>query len=751
MNRKTIIICIVITVVLLCGVAAAVYFLYSGNGGQTQPDATVDLSDSRCGFFCAVPADAAAVMYFSSPGSAFSALVSDGACLPLVPDGPFRDFLTSLGRSDRSLGPLRSSQVILSAHYVGGMEPLFVMDLCRSGANTPSSVELVQDMASKAGLYCSIVDCSGTAASGSYLKGRKILIVSTSDVLGESSERHIVKGVSVLDKEYFACALNSMKSEKSFVLISNDNIGKLVDEVLGREYRSSSDALKRMSDWCAFSIDDSSAGLKAVGQQFCGSGANKFMNVFSETAPSAVSALGVVPSYAVSAFAMPVSDVKKQIEAYCEFANTKSGRVKYAAEQTRLKKAAGVSPTAWAEALNIKEIAVASFYAGDNLEKVLLLKIGNSSAAAGYFGEGSKASPVTGDYSYAGFVSSLFGSLFSAGEESKFVLMDGWAVVGSAAAVAEYTSGKALENTLSRYMAGANLTPDLRNHWFLGYFSLSEDPRAVDRLFRPKYAKTVKAAYDSVTYVPALFSLNSVKGQKRMSLRVDRVEFVRSDAPEIERDAKVVVENGRFSVKNSGTGKMNTFYQQDNMYLCLSDENGKGLWGVAFSTPICGRAGTVDYFANGKLQILFASGSRLYLIDRLGRFVNPFPVDLGRDVLLGPDIYDFSGQRKYNVMVLHTDNTVEMYNLQGKKPADWKGITSSETIMNLPERVDVGGRTFWIVRTSLQTLVFPLYGGEPLTSFKGNDKIRPDSRITPVEGGVKAVNYAGKEVTILLK
>ena len=220
----------------------------------------------------------------------------------------------------------------------------------------------------------------------------------------------------------------------------------------------------------------------------------------------------------------------------------------------------------------------------------------------------------------------------------------------------------------------------------------------------------------------------------------------KSKPPVFERDTLVEVSKGPFRVKNSGTGRMNLFYQQDNLYLCLQEESGKGIWGAPFSAPICGRAGTVDYFANGKLQILFASGSKLYLIDRLGRFVSPFPVDLGKEILLGPDIYDFNGARRYNVMVLHTDNTIDMYNLQGRKPQQWKGITARETIKGLPEPVKVGGKTFWVVRTSLQTLIFPFYGGEPLTAGTGDRMIRTDSKIVPGQGNtVTAVCYDGKE------
>jgi hypothetical protein len=197
---------------------------------------------------------------------------------------------------------------------------------------------------------------------------------------------------------------------------------------------------------------------------------------------------------------------------------------------------------------------------------------------------------------------------------------------------------------------------------------------------------------------------------------------------------------------------MNEFYQNSHKALCLR-EDGKDLWGIPFDKTICGRAGTVDFYANGKLQILFGAGSSIHLLDRLGRYVKGFPLDLKKDILLGPDIYDFTGKKKYNIMILHKDNTIEMYNLQGQKPASWKGIAvTGETIKNLPERIDLGGSTFWIVRTSVQTLIFPFYGGEALTVFEGNQKIRPDSEIKALDGTtVEFTCYDGKVRTQALK
>ncbi len=103
-------------------------------------------------------------------------------------------------------------------------------------------------------------------------------------------------------------------------------------------------------------------------------------------------------------------------------------------------------------------------------------------------------------------------------------------------------------------------------------------------------------------------------------------------------------------------------------------------------------------------------------------------------------------------MVLHKDNTIEMYNLKGRKPSSWKTITAPETIKALPERIIVGGSTFWVVRTAIQTLIYPFSGGTSLTVFKGDEMIRPDSIIEIIDGTSVSVDcYDGVKRTVRLK
>ena len=100
------------------------------------------------------------------------------------------------------------------------------------------------------------------------------------------------------------------------------------------------------------------------------------------------------------------------------------------------------------------------------------------------------------------------------------------------------------------------------------------------------------------------------------------------------------------------------------------------------------------------------------------------------------------------------DNTIEMYNIHGKKPESWKGIypPADNTIKYLPERLAVGNSTYWVVRTSVQTLIYPFYGGEPLTKFSGDAMFLPTAVVKVKDAAtIEAESYDGKVRSVKVK
>lgn len=212
----------------------------------------------------------------------------------------------------------------------------------------------------------------------------------------------------------------------------------------------------------------------------------------------------------------------------------------------------------------------------------------------------------------------------------------------------------------------------------------------------------------------------------KLSLSESSAEMQETESaasPETGAETEVTVPNGPFEVRNCATGKTNSISQKEDFALEMKDEKGTVLWTLPLPGPICGRVAQIDYFANRKLQYLFICGRTLYLVDRLGRIVKGFPVQLSSEVLLGPDAYDFSGGGRYNIMVLNRDGSIDMYNLKGERPASWKSIRPEAAAIGLPELLEKGNRSWWVVRSSEKSLVYGFYGnfvksfvGEPLVN-----------------------------------
>lgn len=722
MNRKSLILCLILLAVLVLGTGIAVAFLYSGVDTDKDKSKQIPV-ESRYLLLHAVPSDAVAVGCFSG-----------------VPEA-MKDVYGSLRLPDT----FKIGRSAISLHYAGSLTSLYIFDMGKSS----DSAESVETM-----LASSVKN--GYVAETAHYDGHALVLMSKSETLVKSSVRHLGKDVSILDAQDFVKAGAAVYGD-NVLFFTNAAASRLMPSILARKYSSYAGFISRLGDWTAFQLKSDAKSLTLTGASVYENETDEFMTVLSSSAPAMSTVAEALPSYTLWAASLPMADPQTYVNAYNAYLDSRQMMHSNRARQKELAQKVGVAPMDLVNAIALKEVAVAYFRCGKEIKPVLLMKPGTNDLAVLFKNTDVKSLkdyvPAVHTWQYASFASSVFGNLFAVEDETCFTYVNGWIVAGGQAAVEEYAAGKALEYSLDEYLSDASESDFLSiKSSFLSYFSFTADKPALEEIFRKNFTTDFSWIFSAEEYCPSVLAVRpDRKGGLLLEAKALHLELARSKAPVFERDTVVVVPTGPFEVKNSGTGKMNKFYQNSHLSLCLS-ENGKDLWGIPFKTPICGTASNVDYFANGKLQIAFGAGSKIYLIDRLGRYVSGFPIDLGKEILIGPALYDFNGTRKYNIMVLHKDNTIEMYNLKGQKPASWKGIYPSETIKALPEKISVGGSTFWVVRTSMQTLIYPFYGGDSLTKFTGNQMIRPDSAVTVVDDMTVQVQcYDGKARTVKLK
>ena len=740
--------------VMLLAVVAAIAVLYH-DGEEKQPKV-----EGRYELFQAVPSDA---------------VVS--ACLSQMKDvsqptfSAF-DFLNSLSDavSQGQFSKLAESPMALSLHYSGKLSPLYIFDVGAASQNpSPDAVELM-DFGHSHGLQTSYLDCS-SVLDGKNLASRSLVLMAETETLIKSSCRHLSQSLSVMGNPGFAQAA-AAASGTDLLFVSYAQAKPLFTSVFNRKYFKEKYGSSEYSavysaraafsgtlaQWSVFSISsEDSFPMMLKGLSIFDNDASDFMSVLAKSSGSISQISSVLPSYTFFALTIPMAETAPYVEAYQSYLDSKQALPAYNKVQKDIKSRDHVSPSEFLQRIGIKEVATATFGDPSDLRAVNLIKVGRQDTIM-FRGTGVQSFkgylPQVHKYAYPGHLAAVFGSYFNLADESYFTYVDGWLVTGSYNAVKEFQSGMAGEYTLSQYMTDAGKDDLIAREGTVlaAYLNLGMDKGTLAKVLNEPLDGLLKGLAEDVEYSPMVLTAYKKRGKVATDIVVANLTMQRMKAPEFERDTVVAIPEGPFKVKNSGTGRMNLFYQNSSGAICLKEEDGKGIWGVPFGKPICGTAQTLDYFANGKLQIIFGSGSSIYMIDRLGRFVGGFPVDLGKEILIGPDVYDFNGTNAYNIMVLHKDRTIEMYNLKGQKPASWKGIDPKETIKALPERIEVGGRTYWVVRTSKQTLIYPFVGGEPLTDFTGQHMIMPESSVDVVdEASVQVQCYDGHARVVKLK
>lgn len=742
MNKRTIITYTILALVLLGGILALIFSLYGDNAGKSASQ-TEGEAASRYSILAAIPSDASAVMHFESSKlcieslcdetKLFSAFIYDGK------KGGMPGFVSLLeqGLEQGTLAQIKSLPMAVSLHYSGSLVPMAVLSLPRSSADSTGVVLTLRNLADS----CSLASSFKSSGSDKYL------MVSSSETLVSSSIRHIDEGVSILSKrDFLDCAEESSGANTLF--FCNAYSQKLLQSFFTGKLSRHSAFFGKLSNWLALSIDSSRDDyLHMSGVLSAGKDKDCFANVLSSQEMESASFVSVVPSGTAFALSLPLNSQEAYLESYRKYLDASVSLAKNEARISELAKNTGISPDSWAKALNLKEIVKAQWRCADGRSlEALMLRVGRKDYSLIFRGTGianeKDYSMSVENYAFPSFASALFGSFFALEDESRYVFTGEWLVSGSDEAVsdfaARYASGDVLQALLSD--ASVSTGAQLKNCTFAAYFS--PGAAKMDELLAAPLLKAMNGTLDGASYEPFLLSFS--KGNVELS--VTRVPyFEKSSTPATVADATIDIPKGPFKVKNSGTGRTNLLVQQSNYYLSLKEEDGKGIWSIPFQAPLTGAVETIDYYANGKLQFLFTAGSKLYLLDRLGRFVSGFPVELGKEVLLGPAVYDFTGAHGYTLMVLHSDNTIGYYNTHGETPSSWKGISTDEKIIALPELLRLGGKSYWAIRTAVQTQIFPFNGGEAVYCQSGAKSIRRDSSLEALGNGtLRAVCNDGK-------
>ena len=177
-------------------------------------------------------------------------------------------------------------------------------------------------------------------------------------------------------------------------------------------------------------------------------------------------------------------------------------------------------------------------------------------------------------------------------------------------------------------------------------------------------------------------------------------------------------------VKNHDTGENEILVQDKNNMLYLLDASGKEVWHVLIDAPIRSQIYQVDAYKNGKLQYLFSTADKIYLVDRLGNFVDRYPLVLRAETTVPVSVFDYDGNHNYRIFAACNDNKVYVYDISGNLLKGWDFAGTENLVNSEISHYSISSEDFIVFHDSYKVYFVARNGSEKLkflTGFKFSD------------------------------
>jgi hypothetical protein len=174
-------------------------------------------------------------------------------------------------------------------------------------------------------------------------------------------------------------------------------------------------------------------------------------------------------------------------------------------------------------------------------------------------------------------------------------------------------------------------------------------------------------------------------------------------------------------VTNHKTGGKEIIVQDDANKIYLISNTGKVIWSKQLSEKVMSKFQQIDVYKNNKLQLLFNTKSKIYLLDRNGNNVENYPVKLDAKATNGVTPMDYDKNRNYRILIGCNNNMVYNYDITGNKVKGWEYSSTQSPAKGNMWHFAIGGKDY---------VVIPLQNGQvKIVERAGKDRIKLDKML----------------------
>jgi hypothetical protein len=181
-----------------------------------------------------------------------------------------------------------------------------------------------------------------------------------------------------------------------------------------------------------------------------------------------------------------------------------------------------------------------------------------------------------------------------------------------------------------------------------------------------------------------------------------------------------------FFFTNHITGAKEIFIQDMKNNTYLINAAGRVLWKVPLNERITGTVYMIDYFRNGKYQLLFSGRNYLHLLDRNGNYVERYPVKLRSPATNSLAIFDYDNNQNYRLFIAGEDRMIYSYDKTGNVVKGWQPFRTSGVVKSEISYFKISGKDYLVASDEVSVYFIDRTGNkrvnlkEPVTKARGS-------------------------------
>ena len=167
---------------------------------------------------------------------------------------------------------------------------------------------------------------------------------------------------------------------------------------------------------------------------------------------------------------------------------------------------------------------------------------------------------------------------------------------------------------------------------------------------------------------------------------------------------------------NWRTRKKEIIYQDDKNHLRFLDADGEELWSKELEGTVLGSFDEIDIYKNTRIQLLASTATKLYLIDKNGNHVKPFPYNWKENATQKTAVFDYDNLGKYRFFTVF-ENKVNLKDRNNKNISGFNFKPTKSHIASAPKHFRIGKKDYILVKEKSNQLHILDRTGETRVKF----------------------------------